>query len=62
VIGKREALKKRVQNLEKKVEAYDRLLTEIQPRLDSQDKELIRRTRAQVRQCTICATRKVIDY
>ncbi|KAL2842558.1 fungal-specific transcription factor domain-containing protein [Aspergillus pseudoustus] len=47
VDGKREAMEKRLQDLEKQVQAYDRLLTEIQPRLDSQDKELISRTRAQ---------------
>ncbi|KAJ0415583.1 fungal-specific transcription factor domain-containing protein [Aspergillus carlsbadensis] len=45
--AKREAMKKHIQNLEKKVEAYDQLLTEIRPRLDSQDKELISRTRGQ---------------
>jgi uncharacterized coiled-coil protein SlyX len=49
VDGKREAMEKRLQDLEKQVQAYDRLLTEIQPRVDSQDKELISRTRAQVR-------------
>ncbi|KAL3490714.1 fungal-specific transcription factor domain-containing protein [Aspergillus germanicus] len=47
VDGKREAMEKRLQDLEKQVQAYDRLLTEIQPRVDSQDKELISRTRAQ---------------
>jgi hypothetical protein len=49
VDGKREAMQKRLQELEKQAQAYDRLLTEIQPRLDSHDKELISRTRAQVR-------------
>jgi hypothetical protein len=48
VDGKREAMEKRLQDLEKQVQAYDRLLTEIQPHLDSQDKELISRIRAQV--------------
>ncbi|KAL3473834.1 fungal-specific transcription factor domain-containing protein [Aspergillus californicus] len=47
VDGKRETMDKRLQDLEKQVQAYDRLLEEIQPRVDSQDKELIARTRAQ---------------
>ncbi|KAL4879956.1 fungal-specific transcription factor domain-containing protein [Aspergillus karnatakaensis] len=47
VDGKREAQDKRLQDLEKQLQAYDRLLKEIHPRVDSQDKELISRTRAQ---------------
>ncbi|KAL4899372.1 hypothetical protein BDW74DRAFT_115921 [Aspergillus multicolor] len=45
--GKREVIEKRLQDLEKQVQAYDRLLQEIQPRVDSQDKDLIARTRSQ---------------
>ncbi|KAL2871707.1 transcription factor domain-containing protein [Aspergillus lucknowensis] len=47
VDGKRETMEKRMQDLEKQVQNYDRLLKEIHPRVDSQDKELIRRTLAQ---------------
>ncbi|KAL2819297.1 fungal-specific transcription factor domain-containing protein [Aspergillus cavernicola] len=47
VDGKKETTEKRLLELEQQVQAYDRLLKEIQPRLDSQDKELIARTRAQ---------------
>ncbi|KAL4959560.1 transcription factor domain-containing protein [Aspergillus stella-maris] len=47
VDGKREVTEKRLQELEKQVQAYDRLLQEIQPRLDSQDKDIISKTRAQ---------------
>jgi hypothetical protein len=46
-------MKKQIQFLEKKVEAYDRLLTKIRPCLDSQDKELISRIRAQVRRALL---------
>lgn len=49
VDGKREVTEKRLQDLERQVQAYDRLLKELQPRVDSQDKDLISRTRAQVR-------------
>ncbi|KAI9372207.1 fungal-specific transcription factor domain-containing protein [Aspergillus egyptiacus] len=45
--GKRERTENRIQELEKQVQAYDRLLKELQPRLDSEDKELIAKTRAQ---------------
>ncbi|KAL4747508.1 hypothetical protein BDW72DRAFT_196653 [Aspergillus terricola var. indicus] len=45
--GKREVTEKRLQDLEKQVQAYDRLLQEIQLRVDSQDRDLISRTRAQ---------------
>ncbi|KAL5050901.1 hypothetical protein BDW71DRAFT_171848 [Aspergillus fruticulosus] len=45
--GKREVTEKRLQDLEKQVQAYDRLLQEIQPRVDSKDRELISKTRAQ---------------
>lgn len=48
VDGKREVTEKRLQDLERQVQAYDRLLKELQPRVDSQDKDLISRTRAQV--------------
>ncbi|KAL4780319.1 fungal-specific transcription factor domain-containing protein [Aspergillus varians] len=47
VDGKREVTEKRLQDLEKQVQVYDRLLKELQPRVDSQDKDLISRTRAQ---------------
>jgi hypothetical protein len=47
--GKRETIEKRLQELEKQVQAYNWLLKEIQPRADSQDRDLIARTRAQVR-------------
>jgi prefoldin subunit 5 len=46
--GKREVTEKRLQDLERQVQAYDRLLQEIQPRVDSQDRDLILKTRAQV--------------
>ncbi|KAL6233626.1 hypothetical protein BDW75DRAFT_184890 [Aspergillus navahoensis] len=45
--GKREVAEKRLQDLEKQVQAYDRLLQEIQPRVDNKDRDLISRTRAQ---------------
>lgn len=48
VDGKREVTEKRLHELERQVQAYDRLLKELQPRVDSQDKGLISRTRAQV--------------
>jgi hypothetical protein len=48
VDGKREVEEKRLHELERQVQAYDRLLKELQPRVDSQDKGLISRTRAQV--------------
>ncbi|OJJ05830.1 hypothetical protein ASPVEDRAFT_87166 [Aspergillus versicolor CBS 583.65] len=47
VDGKREVTEKRLHDLERQVQAYDRLLKELQPRVDSQDKGLISRTRAQ---------------
>ncbi|KAL4933013.1 Zn(II)2Cys6 transcription factor [Aspergillus undulatus] len=47
VDGKKEITEKRLAELEKQVQAYDRLLQEIQPRLDSQDKDIISKTRAQ---------------
>lgn len=48
VDGKREVTEKRLQDLERQVQVYDRLLQEIQPRVDSQDRDLISKTRAQV--------------
>ncbi|KAL4801199.1 fungal-specific transcription factor domain-containing protein [Aspergillus unguis] len=47
VDGKREVTEKRLQDLERQVQAYDRLLQEIQPRMDAQDRDLISKTRAQ---------------
>lgn len=48
VTGKRETMEKRLQDLEEQVQAYNRLLKEIQPRADSHDRDLIARTTAQV--------------
>lgn len=47
--GRREIIDSRLKKLEKQVQAYDQLLKEIQPRLDSQNRDLIARTQAQVR-------------
>lgn len=48
VEGKKETAEKRLQELEGQVQAYDRLLNELQSRMDTQDQALIAKTRAQV--------------